>query len=66
MGNSRILLGDDLGADKYIHALARLDFTNVPYLKKYNIRPFIFGEYVYYPPHSVQNIDTTTIKESLK
>lgn len=50
MGQRRVLLGDDLGVEQYAHLLGRLDFTDVPYLKKYGIKPFVFGEFIFYPP----------------
>ena len=46
------MLGDDLGSQTYANLNARLEFTNFPYLKQYGIRPFVFGEWVLYPPHS--------------
>lgn len=57
------MLGDDLGAERYINSIARIDFTNVPYLKKYGVKPFVFGEYVFYPP-AFSNV--TDLREQIK
>ena len=46
----KVILGDDLGSEKYVSLLSRLDFCNIPYLKEYNVKPFIFGELIFYPP----------------
>ena len=48
-----IILGDDLGSEHFANMYAKLEFTDVPYSKYFNssgIRPYIFGECVYYPP----------------
>jgi hypothetical protein len=45
-----VVLGDDLGSENYLSILARMDFCDVPVLKKYGIKPFVFGEAIYYPP----------------
>ena len=44
------MLGDDLGSEKMIHLLTRLQFTNIPKLKYYGISPYMFGELIFYPP----------------
>ena len=46
----KIILGDDLGSEQYLNFLGRLEFCDVPLLKNYSLKPFIFGEYIYYPP----------------
>lgn len=56
VGQRRVLLGDDLGVETYAHLLARLDFTDVPYLKKYGLKPFVFGEFIFYPPASSNSL----------
>ena len=48
-GCARVILGDDLGAETFGHINSRIDFLNVPFLRKYNVRPFVFGELVVYP-----------------
>jgi len=59
----KVLLGDDLGAEAYAHGSMRLDFTDVPYLNKYGIRPFVFGELIYYPPYYAQGAMSQRIKQ---
>ena len=54
IGSRRIILGDDLGAERYINASARFDFADVPFLSKYGIKPFVFGEYIFYPPSTFE------------
>ena len=46
----KVILGDDLGSEKYLTVLGRLEFSDVPMLKNYSIKPFIFAEGIYYPP----------------
>ena len=43
-------IGDDLGSSRYFTAGARLDFTNMPYLKNiFNAKPYSSAEMTYYP-----------------
>ena len=52
-GNTRkVILGDDLGAERYIHFIGRLDFLNIPFLRRFSIKPFLFSELVFYPPYT--------------
>ena len=51
-----MILGDDLGSERYVNFLGKLEFTNIPYLKAYNIKPFIFGELIFYPPYYSQSL----------
>ena len=44
------MIGDDLGVERFVNFMGRLDFCNIPGLRKYNLRPFVFAEVVYYPP----------------
>jgi hypothetical protein len=46
----KVILGDDLGAEAFLSVLGRLEFCDVPTLKNYGVKPFVFGEFVYYPP----------------
>jgi hypothetical protein len=46
----KVILGDDLGAEAFLSVLGRLEFNDVPVLKNYSIKPFLFGEFIYYPP----------------
>ena len=32
--------------------MSKIELTDVPYLRKYKIWPFIFGEMICYPPYS--------------
>jgi hypothetical protein len=45
-----VILGDDLGSELYLTVLGRLEFCDVPVLKNYSIKPFVFAEGIYYPP----------------
>lgn len=45
------MIGDDLGAEKYISLQSQLEFKNIPILKNYNMSPFVYGEATFYPPH---------------
>ena len=47
----RVILGDDLGSERYSTLVAKLDFCNVPFLKEYHIKPCVFAEYIFYPHH---------------
>jgi hypothetical protein len=45
------VVGDDLGADTYALLQTRLEFTNIPYLKKLlGMKTFLYGEMAFYPP----------------
>ena len=46
------VLGNDPGASFLFNLMAKLEFIDIPYLRKYKVRPFIFGEMVCYPPYS--------------
>ena len=46
------MLGNDPGSSFLFNLMSRLEFTDVPYLRKYKIHPFIFGEMICYPPYS--------------
>lgn len=50
---TKVILGDDLGAEMYFNLLSRFEFKQVPYLKQYNIRPFLYAEGIFYPSISV-------------
>ena len=50
-GEARVLIGDNLGSDKYFSTLACFHFTSVPHLMDYGIKPFIFTELNFYPPY---------------
>ena len=53
-GNQRkIILGDDLGANRFVHLVSRLEFADMPYIRRYGIKPFILGEYIFYPPSAI-------------
>jgi hypothetical protein len=49
------VLGDDPGSSFLVNLLTRLEFTDIPFLRKYKVRPFIFGEMVCYPPYGPKN-----------
>lgn len=49
--SNKVILGDDLGAETFFSLFCRLEFTDIPYLRYYNVRPFVFADYVFYPPH---------------
>lgn len=44
------VVGDDLGSDNFLLTQGRLEFTNIPYLKKIGLRTFVYGELAFYPP----------------
>ena len=47
---AQVILGDDLGVNKFVYANARLDFLNIPFVSsKLNARVFSCAELVYYP-----------------
>ena len=36
-GNSRkVILGDDLGSERYVNLFGKLDFCNIPFLRRYS------------------------------
>ena len=39
-----------MGSEMYLTVLGRLEFTDVPMIKNYGVKPFVFAEGVYYPP----------------
>lgn len=43
------MIGDDLGSRTYLDLITRLEFTGIPFLKEYNVHPFIHNELMYYP-----------------
>ena len=46
-------MGDDLGSSRYLQAGARLDFTNIPYIKNvFNAKLYSSAETTYYPSFS--------------
>lgn len=49
IGSKKIIIGDDLGSERYLSLLGKLEFLNIPFLRNYGIKPFIFGEIIYYP-----------------
>lgn len=51
----KVILGDDLGSERNLTLMGRLEFTDIPWLRDHSIKPFIFGEYVFYPPYSSNN-----------
>lgn len=59
----KVIMGDDLGSERYLNLLGRLDFCNIPGLRNYGLKPFIFGELIYYPPC---NEKSPTLAASLK
>ena len=48
----KVILGDDLGSERNLTFMGRLEFSGIPWLRDHSIKPFIFGEYVFYPPYS--------------
>ena len=50
-GYRKVILGDDLGSERYLNLVTKFDFQDLPFLRDFKIRPFVFGEYTFYPPH---------------
>lgn len=51
-----------MGSERYLSFLGKVEFTDIPYLKAYNVKPFIFGELIYYPPYYSQAIPDSVKK----
>jgi len=49
------VLGNDPGSSFLLNLMTKLEFTDIPYLRKYKVRPFIFGEVICYPPYGSIN-----------
>jgi hypothetical protein len=49
IGINAITSGDDLGCTNYMDLITRLEFTSMPFLRNYKIKPFLYNEFLYYP-----------------
>ncbi len=47
--NAVVVLGDDLGVDKFVYASARLDYLNIPFFRDIGSRLFSVVDMGYYP-----------------
>ena len=54
--NAEVILGDDLGTNKYLYACLRLNYLNLPVLKKAGARLFGAVEVAYYPTEKHNNV----------
>ena len=50
----KVVLGDDMGCDRFAYLGARLDFLNIPYLEQAGVRTYSQAELIYYPPYKSQ------------
>ena len=46
------VLGNDPGSSFLLNLMSKIELTDVHYLRKYKIWPFIFAEMICYPPYS--------------
>ena len=46
----KLVLGDDLGVNRYLYSSVRFDWLNLPYVSDFGARVFNSAEIAYYPP----------------
>lgn len=47
---TKLVVGDDLGSENFALFQTRLDFIDIPFIKKIGMKTFIYGELAFYPP----------------